>query len=236
METFDIKYLFQLIKKYKLLILGLASIGMLIAASITFLFMTSIYSASTQVLVTQANDNNNTVQSSEVQANIQMVNTYSIILKSKDLLKEVAKEYPQYTAKELSKKVIVASDSNSQVINVTVTDEVPQKAVSIVNSLTDTFIKESKNLIKTNTVSILSRAYLEDSTHPSGPNHKIHLIIGLLIGLFVSLIIIIFKEIFDTTFKTEESVQEVLQIPVLGIINQLNNTGKGNKNAKKKKK
>lgn len=47
METFDIKYLFQIIKKYKLLIFSSAFIGTLIATFVTFFYLTSIYSAST---------------------------------------------------------------------------------------------------------------------------------------------------------------------------------------------
>lgn len=235
METVDIKSLFQLLKKYTLLIFTTAMIGVGIAACLTFFYLTNQYSASTQVLVTQANDNTNTVQSTEVQANIQMVNTYSIIMQSKDLLKKVAKEYPNYTAKDLRKNVVVASDSNSQVINITVTDDDPRLAVSIVNRLTELFIEESQDLIKTNRVSILSRAYFEDSRQPSGPNHKIHLVIGLLVGVFISLMIIVIKELFDTTLKTEEMVEEALQLPFLGGINQINTENKGTKNKKKNK-
>lgn len=235
METVDIKSLLQLLKKYNLLIFTSAIIGVGIAACLTFFYLTNQYSASTQVLVTQANDNANTVQSTEVQANIQMVNTYSIIMQSKDLLKKVAQDYPQYTVKELRKKLVIASDSNSQVINVTVTDEDPRLAVAIVNRLTDIFIQESKGLIKTNIVSVLSRAYLEDSEQPSGPNHKIHLVIGLLIGLFMSIIIIITKELFDTSLKTEEMIEETLHLPFLGGIYQLNKEKKGKKHNKKNK-
>lgn len=234
METFDIKYLFQIIKKYKLLIFSSAFIGTLIATFVTFFYLTSIYSASTQILVTQANDSKN-VQSSEVQANIQMVNTYSIILKSKDLMKEIAKDYPKYTANEISKNLIVTSDSNSQVINVTVKNQYPRVAVAIANDITDKFIKESKDLIKTNEVSVLSRAYIEDSEHPSGPNHQIHLVIGLLAGLFLAFIIIVLKEMFDTTLKTEESIEKILQLPILGTINHINKPGKGGKRHEKNK-
>lgn len=229
METFDIKYIVQIIKKYKMFIFSSALIGVITAACISFLIFTNIYSASTQVLVTQANDNTEKVHSSEVQANIQMVNTYSIILKSKDLLKSVAKDYLEYSVKNLYKKITVTSDSNSQVINVTVTDTNPNTAVSIANNLTDKFIKKSTDLIKTNSVSVLSRAYIEDSRQPSGPNHKIHLIIGLLTGLFVTSIIIVFRELFDTTFKTEDSVEDALQLPILGVINEVNNFSKGRK-------
>lgn len=234
METFDLKYIFQMIKKYKGLIISSALTGLMLATYVTFFYLTSIYSASTQILVTQANQTN-TVQNSEVQANIQMVNTYSIILKSKDLMKEVAQDFPQYTAKEIERNLVVTSDSNSQVINVIVKNEYPRVAVAIVNEITDKFIKRSQNLIQTNEVSVLSKSYIEDSLIPSGPNHKIHLAIGVLAGLFIAFMIIIVKEMFDTTLKNEESIEEILKLPILGSINHVNKPAKGRSRREKKK-
>lgn len=191
----------------------------------TFCIIPKGYNATTQILVTQAKESNDVVQSSEIQANIQMVNTYSVILKSKQLLKDVAKEYPTYSANSLLKKITVASDSNSQVIDVTVTDGNPTTAVNLANSLGDQFIRSTSKMIKTNHASILSRADLEDSKLPASPNHMIHLSLGLLIGLFLSFLVIVLREVLDSTIKTEVDIETSLGLPILGIINHVEKGG-----------
>ncbi|MBC1403200.1 YveK family protein [Listeria booriae] len=221
----DIKLIFQTIKRNSRLIIGLAIIGILAAGAVTFFVIPKGYSATTQILVTQAKETDN-AQSSEVQANIQMVNTYSVILKSKQLLKEVAKEYPQYTSNDIEKMMMVTSDSNSQVINLKVRNKDPHVAVNIANTVTNQFVDYTSNLIKSNNVSILSKAYIEDSQKPSSPNHNMHLAIGLLVALFLSFVIIVLKEVFDNTIKTQDEIEELLKLPILGTVNQIE---KGNK-------
>ncbi|KGL43702.1 hypothetical protein EP57_02185 [Listeria booriae] len=224
-DSMDIKLIFQTIKRNSRLIIGLAIIGILAAGAVTFFVIPKGYSATTQILVTQAKETDN-AQSSEVQANIQMVNTYSVILKSKQLLKEVAKEYPQYTSNDIEKMMMVTSDSNSQVINLKVRNKDPHVAVDIANTVTNQFVDYTSNLIKSNNVSILSKAYIEDSQKPSSPNHNMHLAIGLLVALFLSFVIIVLKEVFDNTIKTQDEIEELLKLPILGTVNQIE---KGNK-------
>ncbi|MBA3926643.1 YveK family protein [Listeria rustica] len=221
----DIKLIFQTIKRNSRLIIMLACAGLLLAGTLTFFVIPKGYSATTQILVTQAKETDN-AQSSEVQANIQMVNTYSVILKSKQLLKEVAKVYPQYTSNDIAKMMMVTSDSNSQVINLKVNNKDPHVAVDIANTVSSMFVDYTSDLIKSNNVSILSKAYMEDSAKPSSPNHNMHLAIGLLAALFLSFIIIVLKEVFDNTIKTQDEIEQLLRLPILGTVNQIE---KGNK-------
>lgn len=221
----DIKLIFQTIKRNNRLIIMLACAGILLAGAFTFFVIPKGYSATTQILVTQAKETDN-AQSSEVQANIQMVNTYSVILKSKQLLKEVAKVYPQYTSNDIAKMMMVTSDSNSQVINLKVNNKDPHVAVDIANTVSSKFVDYTSDLIKSNNVSILSKAYMEDSAKPSSPNHNMHLAIGLLAALFLSFIIIVLKEVFDNTIKTQDEIEQLLKLPILGTVNQIE---KGNK-------
>ncbi|MBC2240446.1 YveK family protein [Listeria booriae] len=216
----DIKFIFQTIKRNSRLIISLAFVGVFLASALTFFVIPKGYSATTQILVTQAKERDN-AQSSEVQANIQMVNTYSVILKSKQLLKKVAKEYPQYTSNDIAKMMMITSDSNSQVINLKVNNKDPHVAVDIANTVSSMFVDYTSDLIKSNNVSILSKAYMEDSQKPSSPNHKVHLAIGLLVALFLSFIIIVLKEVFDNTIKTQDEIEQLLKLPILGTVNQI---------------
>lgn len=84
------KFLTALRKNLKLLIL-LPLIFILISALITMFLMKPKYEANTQVLVNQK-EKNSELMAQEVQSNIQLVNTYSEIVKSPRILDEVAKK------------------------------------------------------------------------------------------------------------------------------------------------
>ncbi|WP_159458156.1 MULTISPECIES: YveK family protein [Listeria] len=224
MDSIDVKSVLQIIKRNSWLIIGLTIISVLIAGIITFFVIPKGYSATTQILVTQAGESD-VAQSSEVQANIQMVNTYAVILKNTDLLKEVAKDFPVYSAKDIASRMTVSSDSNSQVLNLTIKDDNPYVAVSLANNLAAEFQKRAQKLIKTNEVSILSKADIEESKNPTSPNHMIHLAIGVVVGLFLAFLVIVLKEIFDSSIKTEADVEKLLGLPILGVVNHVDRGG-----------
>ncbi|EUJ40091.1 capsular polysaccharide biosynthesis protein, putative chain length regulator [Listeria weihenstephanensis FSL R9-0317] len=88
-ETISLKEIAETLKKNILIILA----SMIFCASAAFgylqLYVTPQYEAVSQVLITQnAQDQNSAVQNSEIQANIQMVNTYSVVIKSPRILKK----------------------------------------------------------------------------------------------------------------------------------------------------
>ncbi|GAA3319052.1 hypothetical protein GCM10020331_024350 [Ectobacillus funiculus] len=82
-ETINLKELFQILRKRLLMILAVTFTAVFSKRHCKFFyFITPIYQSSTQILVNQKKADNSIVQYNEVQTNVQLVNTYSIIIKS----------------------------------------------------------------------------------------------------------------------------------------------------------
>lgn len=71
------------------MILVIAFGAAIVGAIISFFFMTPIYQSSTQILVNQKKQEGAAIQLGEIQSNIQLTNTYKVIIKSPVILDQV---------------------------------------------------------------------------------------------------------------------------------------------------
>ena len=114
----DLSNIFKIIKKIG--VFGFYSNNFLVNKfNYYFLFMTPKYEATTQILINQK-EKNKELMAQEVQSNIQLVNTYSQILKSPRILDEVAKKDNKYSSDEINNMLSIDAESDSQILNVNV--------------------------------------------------------------------------------------------------------------------
>ncbi|MBC2310375.1 YveK family protein [Listeria booriae] len=222
-ETISLKEIAETLKKNIWIIVA----SLLVCASVAFgylqLFVTPQYEAVSQVLITQnAQDQNSAVQNSEIQANIQMVNTYSVVIKSPRILQSAAKEInPNIGVETLASKVSVDSVQNSQVINIHVVDTQPEGAIEAAKIVTKSFLKETPSMMKVSNVELLANP---TTATKISPNTKIGLLAGMLGGLVLGVIIAFARRVFDERFKKEEEIVARLQIPVIGTVGNITAT------------
>lgn len=217
-NTVDFTKLWEIIKKnWKLLVL-LPIVFLLISLAYTFFIAHPKYEATTQVLVNQK-EKEKDMMAQQVQSNIQLVNTYSEILKSPRIIDEVAKKEKKYSAKEISKMVTVTTQANSQILNVAVANKSKEDAERVANEVANVFHDEMPDIMNVDNVSILSKA--DGTSQKTSPKTSVNLLLGLVFGLLLAILLIILKEIFDKRIKTEEDVDRELNIPVLGSIQKL---------------
>lgn len=214
-NTVDFTKIWGIIQKnWKLLVL-LPIVFLLISLIYTFLIASPKYEASTQVLVNEKEKSDN-MQAQQVQSNIQLVNTYSEIVKSPRILDEVAKEHKEYSSSQLNKMVSVNTEAQSQILNISVKENSPKKSEQLTNDVAKVFKKEIPVIMNVDNVSVLSSA--EGTATKVSPKAIVNIIGSLLLGLVLAIIVIAFKEVFDKRIRTEEDVEKELQIPVLGSI------------------
>ncbi|WP_415425138.1 Wzz/FepE/Etk N-terminal domain-containing protein [Staphylococcus borealis] len=214
-NTVDFTKIWGIIQKnWKLLVL-LPIVFLLISLIYTFLIASPKYEASTQVLVNEKEKSDN-MQAQQVQSNIQLVNTYSEIVKSPRILDEVAKEHKEYSSSQLNKMVSVNTEAQSQILNISVKENSPKKSEQLTNDVAKVFKKEIPVIMNVDNVSVLSSA--EGTATKVSPKAIVNIIGSLLLGLVLAIIVISFKEVFDKRIRTEEDVEKELQIPVLGSI------------------
>lgn len=214
----DLSNIFKIIKKNWGIWLFIPIIFLLISLIITFLFMTPKYEATTQILINQK-DKNKELMAQEVQSNIQLVNTYSQILKSPRILDEVAKKDNKYSSDEINNMLSIDAESDSQILNVNVESKNKKDSEKIANEIAKVVSDEMPKIMSVDNVTILSKA--TGTAHKVSPKVPVNIAVAIILGLLVAILIIILKELLDKRIKTEEDVERELNIPVLGSIQKL---------------
>lgn len=222
-----------IIKRLTLIIVITMGFG-LISGIISWYLLTDVYQASATILVSSQKNNQKTdaMTYSDYTLNVQLTNSYQILCKTDRVLKEVIKEtgLPLNT-KTLRNKISVASQKDTEIISISVEDEDPAVAQKITNCLADVFQEATISIMKMDNVQIIDYAEIPET--PIKPNRIQNLFLALLLGLAVGIGLAVLIEFFDTTVRTTEKVEEILCVPVLGVIPNIKE-GRRNKNEKKK--
>ncbi|MCM3756310.1 Wzz/FepE/Etk N-terminal domain-containing protein [Sporosarcina aquimarina] len=221
-ETISLQQLLIVLKKRLMMIVAIAILAVTLAGIVSYLVLTPIYQASTQILVNQEKVEQQPFNSQDIQANLQLINTYNVIIKSPAILSVVIEKLElDTTPTELTEKITVDSAQNSQVINISVTDPEPYMAVDIANTIGEVFQEEIKKLMKVDNVNILSPAEMSDNPSPVKPNPKLNMAIALVVGLMIGVGVAFLLEYLDTSIKTEEDVEDFLDLPILGLVSPI---------------
>lgn len=219
-EEISLSELFATLKKRLSMIVSLGLIGLIVAAGFTFFIATPQYNAITQILVNRTTESAEGMQLTDINTNVQMINTYKDIIKGPVILNEVQENLgTSLTTTELSEKIEITTQENSQVFSLTVTDESPYEAAEIANAVANIFQSEIGNIMNVENVTIISEAV--PSTTQISPNNVLNLIIGLLFGLILGVGIAFLLEFMDKTVRDERFITETLGWSVLGSVSEM---------------
>lgn len=218
-ETISLRELFMTLRKRLSLILIVTLTAVMVSGVVSYFFLTPIYQASTQLLVNQAKNEQALYNFNEVQTNLQLINTYNVIIKSPAILELVVKElHLDMTAEELNEKINVQSEKDSQVVNISVQDPDPHQAAEIANKTAEVFKRQIVKIMNVDNVSILAKAAVKDNQDPVKPKPILNIAIALVVGLMTGVGLAFLLEYLDNTIKTEQDIEKLLELPVLGVI------------------
>lgn len=220
-ETISLQDLFKVLKKRLWMIISLVALGILAAGLISYLVLTPVYQASTQILVNKKEETVELPQytSQDIQTNLQLINTYNGIIKSPAILDIVIERLAlDTTPSQLVNLITVSNEQNSQIINVSVQDTEHFRAVDIANTTAEVFQEEIVELMNVNNVNILSPAVHVEDPAPIKPNPMLNMAIAAVVGLMLGVGIAFLLEYLDTTVRNEQDVEEALGLPVLGLV------------------
>jgi len=218
-ETISLQELFQVLKKRAKLIVSITIIAALAMGVFSSFFITPMYQASSQILVNQSESENNLYNSNQVSTNVQLINTYNVIIKSPAVLQTVIRELDlDLTIEELDERISVSSANNSQVMNIDVKDESFLTAANIANKTAQVFKGKIVDIMNVNNVTILSKAQVKGDESPVSPNTLLNVAIALVVGLMAGIGLAFLLEYLDNTFKTEKDIEKHLELPILGVI------------------
>jgi len=218
-EEISLVEIFQILKKRLRLILTATGIGLVLAAIFTFIIATPVYESTTQLLVSRPTEEN-ALQQSEINANIQMINTYEDIIRNPVILDPVIEEMGMdTTVDDLREQITVGTEEESQVFSVAVQNENPYQAAEIANTTAGVFQENLDSIMSVDNVSIISQAV--PSTSPVSPNNLLNLVIGLLVGGMIGLGLAFLHEFLDNSVKDEDFVIQETGWTSLGRISEM---------------
>jgi capsular polysaccharide biosynthesis protein len=223
-ETISLKELLATLKKRLVMIILITMTAGLASGIISYFFLTPIYQASTQILVNQESSEQSFYSPNEVQTNLQLISTYNEIIKTSRILDKVLVQAGlDMTADQLAGKITVSSQKDSQVVNVSVQDPDPAMAAKIANITVEVFQKDIVNIMgkRVDNVSILAPAKVTDNQAPIKPQPIMNVAIAIVVGLMASIGLAFLLEYFDSTIKNEQDIEKILELPILGVIAQI---------------
>ena len=223
-EKLNLKDIFLMVKKHFAMIGIITTLAIIISGTVSLFVLQPVYQSSTQILVNQSNSEN-PFDVNQVKSNLELINTYNVIIKSPIILEYVIEEQGlELSYEALFNQVSVHNQDESQVVVISVENENPATAVRVANSIATVFQERIVDIMKVDNVSILSPAVLKKNPQAVKPQPVLNMIIAGLAGFFISIGISFTREYFDNTIKSEVDIEQKLNLPSLGAITKMKDT------------
>lgn len=223
MEELDLKELFNIFWSKKVQIILIILIFAVVGIIYTIGFVTSEYTSSTSLVLAGAESEGqtastaNSITTTDITINSKLVSTYSVIVKSKDVLGQVISNLDMNISwEQLRNNVTVSSVEDTEVIQISVTNGNSQYAADIANEIAKVFIEKVSEIYNINNVYVLDEAEVENV--PSNINHSRDVIIFAFIGAVIAVVYVLVANMLDTTIKTAEDIEKQFKLPVLASI------------------
>jgi len=217
MEEINVKELWH----YFMSKISIALIAMLICILIgniyLFCFQVPLYKSTTSLVLVKEERSTTSITQNDITLNNNLVSTYSEIIKSRNVLSQVIENLDMdESVEDLSKCVSVSSITDTQIIKVDVSRESNEEAKEIADEIAEVFSQEIINIYGIQNISVVDKAQLAESPYNISivKQNAIYSVVGVVLGM--GTIFIIFY--FDTSIKDAKTVEEKLDLTVLGVV------------------
>lgn len=227
MEEINIRDFYEYLKeRVTIIILSVILAILLVIGYDCFLKVPKYSTYTTIALVKEGTE----VTQNDLTVNKTLVDSYSILVKSKKVLGKVIENLNlNCSVEELAKEINVTSVNDTEYIKITVEDVSARRAYNITKSISKVFSKEVQEIYNMNNVSIVDEP--EVSNEVSNDTLKRDLVLGFAGGLFITIGILFVLYYFDDTIKNSENIEEELELPVIAKVfkSRIENVKKGTK-------
>ena len=217
----DVFQLLNTLWKRKLIIALVAIVTGAIAFAYSSFIIKPEYTSTTRIYVVNRNQGDKTGSTNQdLQAGSYLVKDYREIILSQDVLEKVVTDLKlNMSTKGLASKVQVTVPVDTRIVSISVKDKQPEEASRIANSLREVAAQKIINVTRVSDVTTLEEA--RPATSPSSPNIRRNTLIAFLGGLGVVFVVVLLVELLDVRVKRPEDIEDVMQIPLLGVIPNL---------------
>ena len=221
MEEIDLKELFQILWEKKIWIIIITLLFAFLGLAYTETLVVPKYRATTKLLLATDSSNSDsstqkqdTITTTEVAINSNLVSTYSELVKSNKIIRQVISNL-RLNASEgaIRNSVTVTAVSDTEVIQISVMNEDPDLSAKIANEIAKVFIESVKEFYGIENVHIVDEA--EPSYAPANINHIKDVAIFTFFGIVVSAVYAFISYLLDTSVKSAEDIEKATGVAVL---------------------
>jgi len=215
--TIDLTELFMMLWSEIHIILLAGILTALLAFVGTKLFITPLYTSTTQMYVLTKQDNNSSVTYTDLQTGTQLTKDYMVLIKSRPVLEQVISVLNlDMEVEVLADMISVETETDTRVLNISVKNEDPRVAKQIADAVREAVGIQITEIMDAEAVNTVQEGNL--ATSPSSPSVMKNVMIGGILGLIISIGIFVLIFVLDDTIKTPDDVEQYLGLNVLTSI------------------
>ena len=216
-QVISLSEIFEALKKRWIMIVAITLTATLISGLVSFFVIDPVYETSTKVFIGKEESDETAYNTNDIQMYQKLLQTYAQAIKTRDLVGR-AIDNLSYDLQEnnVIGGLTVTPVTDTQILQINYKSKDPKEAKDVLKSVTQEFIKTSKELVPNGNVKIIEEVQLPEN--PVSPNKKMNIAIAFLLGLMVSVGLVFLLEYLDNTYKNKEQLEKELDIPVLGAI------------------
>ena len=226
MEELNLKQLINRIWNGKKYIIITIILAILLGIGYSYFLVTPKYEASTTLVLAKAeekvsNEISTGITQTDLNLNKNLVSTYRELIRSKTVIRQVMDNLKITDLKEntLKNNISVSSVKDTELIEITVRDENPERATNIANEIAKVFTVQVAEIYNINNVHVIDKAELNNV--PYNVHHTKDIAVIALIGAILSIVCIIILSLLDTTVKTQEDIEKVTGMIILAEIPEI---------------
>ena len=226
MEELNLKQLINIIWNGKKYIIITIILAILLGIGYSYFLVTPKYEASTTLVLAKAeekttNEISTGITQTDLNLNQNLVSTYRELIRSKTVIREVMENLKITDLKEntLKNNISVSSVKDTELIEITVRDENPERATNIANEIAKVFTVQVAEIYNINNVHVIDKA--ETNNIPYNVHHAKDIFVFVLIGVIFSIVSIIIISLLDTTVKTQEDIEKTTGMIILAEIPEI---------------
>lgn len=218
-DTIDLRQLFEIVRRNLLLIVAVTVLFAAGGYLGTKFLITPQYEASAMLIVNsrEGQQLQGSVTNDSLTSAKQLVETYSVILKSDTVLDQTIEDLDlSLTYDQLAAKVSITAVNDTQVMKITVQDADANLAKDIVSNIVERAPDVIINTVKAGSVEVVSDA--SANPNPVSPSKSKNTALAGVLGCVLVVGILFMKSLFNNRIMTESDISQKLALPILGVI------------------
>ena len=223
---FDIIQIAKLLLRKAWIIALCAVLAVAIGISAAFFFVTPKYSSSVMLYVNNRSTSASVekiaagLSSSDLSVAQSLVETYIVILRTRNTLNEVIeKSGVNCSYEDLNEMITAEAVNGTEVFSVTVTSEDPEASRLLAKTIGEVLPTKISNIVVGTSAKLVDNAIV--NKNQVSPNYIVCAIISFLAGAILGCAIIIIRDITDDIIRSEDYLLQNYDVPVLAVIPNL---------------